>query len=103
MASPTSQPRVDNWLEILKSHTTINRYDDPNYFASTPHTLITTSKPIKFSVGTGCEIFQDVLTACASANHEVIIVSCFWAKSESQQSIYSLLRRLSDDSCAQNR
>jgi hypothetical protein len=69
--------------------------DDPNYYASKPETLVTSSDPVSFSLGTGSEILSSVLHSCESTVHELIIVTCFWATSSSQAAIKSLLLKLS--------
>ncbi|KAG9248146.1 hypothetical protein BJ878DRAFT_83487 [Calycina marina] len=82
---------MDNWL----SHISVD--DDPNYYAKNlKHALITSSRPSRFSVGTGSQIMSSVLSQCVGANHEIVIVTCFWARSKSQQDVAKLLRHLSE-------
>src|ERR1700761_1642015 len=95
MTSPPCQAIVDTWLLDLKSHTDINRRAEPSYWATNPSTLISTSHPVHFSLGTGSQVLSSVLSTCASANHELIIVTCFWARSRSQEDLSSLLLKLS--------
>lgn len=78
----------------------IGAKDDPNYYASSPETLITSSDPVSFTLGTGSEVLSSVLHSCESTIHELIIVTCFWAHSTSQASIKSLLLNLSQNSKA---
>lgn len=94
---------LNNWADDMRSHSHTNAKDHPNYYAHSPQDLITSSFPTKFSLGTGSHILQDALTSFESIVQEVIIVTCFWAKSESQQAICSTLRKLSDNACAHNR
>lgn len=63
----------------------------------------TTSQPIKFTLGTGSQILSTVLSQCLETNHEIIIVTCFWAKSLSRTKVSSLLRKLSEKAIAQKR
>lgn len=56
----------------------------------------TTSQPIKFMLGTGSQILSSILPACLATNHELIIVTCFWAKSKSRDDVSQLLKELSD-------
>lgn len=69
--------------------------DDPNYFVSNPETLITSSDPVSFTLGTGSQILSSVLHSCESTIHELIIVTCFWARSPSRDAIKPLLLNLS--------
>lgn len=61
------------------------------------------SYPVNFSVGTGSQILSSILPTCISANYEVIIVTCFWAKSKSREDVSSMLRELSAKAIAQDR
>src|ERR1700709_1092058 len=63
----------------------------------------TTSQPIKFTLGTGSQILSSILSQCLTTREEIIIVTCFWAKSKSQDKVSSLLRHLSDRAILQNR
>jgi phosphatidylserine/phosphatidylglycerophosphate/cardiolipin synthase-like enzyme len=62
-----------------------------------------TSHPIKFSLGTGLQLLSPILSQCLETNHELIIVTCFWAKSKSRRDVSSLLRKLSAKALAQKR
>jgi phosphatidylserine/phosphatidylglycerophosphate/cardiolipin synthase-like enzyme len=46
--------------------------------------------------GTGSSIWEHVAPAISDAQHEVVIVTCFWAASSSQKSVGECLRKLSD-------
>ncbi|KAI9647169.1 hypothetical protein NHQ30_003552 [Ciborinia camelliae] len=61
----------------------------PNYSHTTTH-------PTTFHLGTGTSIFSSLLPQLLSTNHELIIVTCFWASSSSQHEIHQLLLRLSE-------
>jgi hypothetical protein len=103
MALPHLQTITDTWLLDIKKHADINNHDEPNYWAYNPSTLITTSQPVHFTVGTGSQILSSVFTTCASTSHELIIVTCFWAKSLSQEYLSSLLVKLSAKAVSQGR
>lgn len=64
----------------------------------TPHNpaaLVSTSTPLSLRVGSGASIFADaLLPAIASARREVILVTCFWAESESLTGLKETLAEL---------
>lgn len=84
------------WQQDLQNNSIANQSDDPNYWSSDPSTLITTSNAVSFKLGTGFQILSSILPICAEAQNEIIIVTCFWAKSSSQAAISSLLKDLSE-------
>ena len=94
---------TEGWLYSLKKNTPTTTNDSPNYWASDASNLITTPQPLFFSLGTGSQILTSTLRKCEEATHELIIVTCFWAKSVSQEQISSLLQKLSAKGLAQNR
>jgi len=100
-----SQPHsiTTAWLQELQDNNNTNQSDDPNYWASDASTLITTSAAISFKLGTGYQILSSIVPTCIAAQHEVIIVTCFWARSPSQETICYLLRKLSSKAVAQKR
>jgi len=86
---------LDEWLTAMAEHKTSNSTDNPNYYVENISELITTSRPLSFRIGTGEQILRDVLPSVARANFEVIIVTCFYAKSSSQVALASTLEELS--------
>ncbi|KAJ9133833.1 Phospholipase D/nuclease [Pleurostoma richardsiae] len=57
--------------------------------------LIQLSRPQSFRLGTGASIFtQALLPAVLSAKHEVVLVTCFWAKSRTLSSLGATLVEL---------
>ncbi|KAF8861765.1 hypothetical protein BDZ45DRAFT_671593 [Acephala macrosclerotiorum] len=94
---------TDAWLQDVRNHGEENTLENPNYYATSPQLLITTSTPLGFEIGTGNHIFSQAIPKCARANHEVIIVTCFWAKSSSQEALVSLLLGLSDKGASHKR
>lgn len=103
MDTSTTRSILDGWVRNLQSHASTNENDDPSYYASLPQTLISTSHPANFSIGTGSQILSSVFSDCLATNHELIIVTCFWAKSSSQESLSSLLLKLSAKAVSQSR
>jgi hypothetical protein len=47
-------------------------------------------------LGTGARVLSSILSSCLETNEELILVTCFWAKSKSQQDVATLLRKLSE-------
>lgn len=94
---------TEAWLEDLKCHVFSNQACDPNYWSSNPSTLITTSQPISFTLGTGYQVLKSALAKCEATKHELVIVTCFWAESSSRGLISSLLLKLSAKAVAQSR
>lgn len=71
--------------------------NEAHYWAKNPSTLITTSVTGKFIVGSGLDLYDTaILPAIESAQHEVILVTCFWARSPSLTNLSSTLKILSD-------
>ncbi|KAF2022401.1 phospholipase D/nuclease [Aaosphaeria arxii CBS 175.79] len=98
-AAPVTSPQkhiTEPFLSELSSATRENSTDDPNYYAQDPKTLITSSKVHSFTTGTGSAIFRSLIPLLESTNHELILVTCFWAQSESLQTLNKVLRTLSE-------
>ncbi|KAJ4374674.1 hypothetical protein N0V86_007547 [Didymella sp. IMI 355093] len=70
--------------------------DDPNYYARVPRSLITTSNVESFIAGTGSSIYDDIAPLLEEAEHELILVTCFWASSVTRDRLNAVLRKLSD-------
>jgi phosphatidylserine/phosphatidylglycerophosphate/cardiolipin synthase-like enzyme len=101
--TPNAARIVDQWLLDFKHHTSTNLTDDPNYYLTKPEALVTTSKPQKLLIGTGKEIVRDILTAFQTAQHEIVFVTCFWAKSDSRAALSEALRTLSSRCLSEGR
>ncbi|KAK5129354.1 hypothetical protein LTR08_003561 [Meristemomyces frigidus] len=79
-------------LDIVRA----NQRDHPNYWTSTPSTLRTTANVHSVAYGTGHSIYQSsIIPAILQAHSEVILVTCFWAKSSTLNDLSNALRRLS--------
>lgn len=80
------------WLHTLTSHP---QATDLPPTPQNPAALVTTSTPLSLRVGSGASIFADaLLPAIASARREVILVTCFWAESESRAGLKETLTEL---------
>ncbi|KAJ8118512.1 hypothetical protein OPT61_g542 [Boeremia exigua] len=75
-------------------HTT--EQDDPNYYSRVPRSLITTSNIQTFITGTGSSIYDNLSPLLEETEHELILVTCFWASSVSRDALNAVLRKLSD-------
>lgn len=95
--SPPIAPHfTEPFISALDAAAPINAQDDPNYYSRYPRSLITTSTPHTFITGTGSAIYDALTPLLESTNHELILVTCFWARSSSLDSLNQILRRLSD-------
>lgn len=95
---------VQPWLHDLKSGYDKNITSTPNYFVhDTASSLITTSNLHSLHLGTGDSIYESLEPLLLSANHEIILVTCFWAASTTQQRLNAILLKLSNKGLAQGR
>ena len=70
--------------------------NESQYWAKDPSILTTSSNVGDFTIGSGQDIYVGtILPAIESAQHEVILVTCFWACSPSLTNLSSTLRSLS--------
>jgi hypothetical protein len=90
------QAIVRQWLEKLHESKAATVKDRPNYWAGNTETLITTSNIHSLEFGTGCTIYTNsILPAIALAESEVILVTCFWARSRTLEHLNATLIDLS--------
>ena len=95
---------VDAFFKNLEGSTATQPIkDDPDYWTANPRSLLTTSHIGHLEIGTGEQIIEDIVPACQSAEHEIIIVTCFWAKSASQQRLANSLRHLAQRARAKDK
>jgi phosphatidylserine/phosphatidylglycerophosphate/cardiolipin synthase-like enzyme len=87
---------IEPFISALDAAARINAKDNPNYYAQEPRSLITESYPRSFMTGTGSAIYTSLAPLLESACHQLIIVTCFWARSPSLNSLGDVLRRLSE-------
>ncbi|KAK8207644.1 hypothetical protein M8818_004298 [Zalaria obscura] len=94
-------PLIHLWLSKLTPAPARTATDHPNYWHDQPSTLQTTSNPHSFHLGTGAHLFESVICPIIeAAEEEVLLVTCFWAASESLELLCRSLRRLSDKAVA---
>ncbi|KAH3908073.1 hypothetical protein HBI56_193040 [Parastagonospora nodorum] len=96
---PAPSPNASNFhqpfISALDSAAPINAQDDPNYYSRYPRSLISSSNLDTFVTGTGSAVYESLLPLLESTSHELILVTCFWARSETLDTLNELLRQLS--------
>lgn len=95
-SSPSLSRFSDPFIASLDAASPANAHDDPNYYSRYPRSLITTSNIETFMTGTGSAIYNALAPLLESTNHELILVTCFWAPSSTLETLNSVLRTLSD-------
>lgn len=96
LPAPAAAHFNDPFISALDAASPTNAQDDPNYYARYPRSLITISTIQTFMTGTGSAIYDALTPLLESTNHELILVTCFWARSTTLEAVNQLLRRLSD-------
>lgn len=84
------------FLYDLERAVNTTEQDDPNYYSRHPKSLITASSIQSFITGTGSSIYEHLSPLLEEAEHELILVTCFWASSVSRDALNAVLRKLSD-------
>lgn len=84
------------FLYDLERAVNFTEQDDPNYYSRVPKSLITTSHIQSFITGTGSSIYEHISPLLEETEHELILVTCFWASSVSRDALNAVLRKLSD-------
>ncbi|KAI0490275.1 hypothetical protein F4859DRAFT_2419 [Xylaria cf. heliscus] len=85
------------WIDAIKRDrsTCATATDFPAYPCFEPESLVSTSHPVSFEIGTGASIYtQSLLPAILKAKHEVILVTCFWAPSSTLTALRETLEQL---------
>ncbi|KAI1260445.1 hypothetical protein F5Y18DRAFT_420087 [Xylariaceae sp. FL1019] len=81
------------WLSSVKPHSN----DFPLYPSAEPESLICTSRPVSFQLGTGASIYTGtLLPAMLEAKQEIILVTCFWAPSHTLTRLRDTLQALAE-------
>ncbi|OAG06304.1 phospholipase D/nuclease [Paraphaeosphaeria sporulosa] len=93
---PSPLPFTEPFVGSLKKAAPFNHQDDPNWYAHDPQCLISESAVNSFVTGTGDAIYRSLAPLLEATNHELILVTCFWARSSSLDSLNALLRKLSE-------
>ncbi|GAB7350096.1 hypothetical protein MBLNU459_g0763t1 [Dothideomycetes sp. NU459] len=88
---------TQSWLHSLSDHNTQaqNVRDNPNYWARDASTLRSTSNIHNLDFGTGASIYDALSSAIDATSQELILVTCFWARSETLDTFNQCLRALS--------
>ncbi|KAJ2984974.1 hypothetical protein NUW58_g5783 [Xylaria curta] len=83
------------WIAAINNSSSSNEADFPSYPCSEPASLVSSSHPASFEVGTGASIYtQSLLPAILKAEREVILVTCFWAPSSTLTALRETLEQL---------
>ena len=104
--TPPTENLVQAALHTLKeTHESAEQaWEDENrshFWGAEPSRLSTTSTVESFWTGTGESLFRNaLLPGLESAEREVILATCFWAKSASRDLLAQSLRRLSEKALA---
>ncbi len=83
---------VQRWLNAMRDHVSKTHPSDRNH---RPESLIAQSDIQSFILSTGEDIFHQLRPAVVSAQREIIFITCFWARSESLETLKSALETLS--------
>ena len=95
------QALIEQFFANLQQHETAN--DQSICWSPGNKTLQTSSDIQQFFLGTGEDILTRICQAIENARYEVRIVTCFWAKSSSQERLASCLEALARRARAQER
>ncbi|KKF94845.1 cardiolipin synthetase [Ceratocystis platani] len=84
------------WSAALADQQMAQRNDFPSYHIDDPvSALVTSCQPRTITTGTGASIFKEtLLPALSQARREIILVTCFWAESETLQSLRETLENM---------
>lgn len=93
-----TQSIIDGWASSLE-----HQISDSSDWGSKPENLISSARLRSFNVGNGTQVTNSITSKCTITERELIITTCFWAKSSSQKAISSLLLNLSAKALDQNR
>ncbi|KAJ4361020.1 uncharacterized protein N0V89_001589 [Didymosphaeria variabile] len=94
--TPNPSPYQEPFIRVLDEAALINHEDDPNYYAKYPRSLLSESTVDSFMTGTGDAIYRSLVPLLEATNHELILVTCFWARSSTLETLNALLRKLSE-------
>jgi phosphatidylserine/phosphatidylglycerophosphate/cardiolipin synthase-like enzyme len=90
------EPTVRKWLSGVKQNAVQSFSDKPNYYINQPESLITQARVHAFVTSSGAQIWRHLAASIESATAEIILITCFWAESESLDSLVASLRKLSN-------
>ncbi|KZF18998.1 hypothetical protein L228DRAFT_286228 [Xylona heveae TC161] len=86
---------LGEWTAQLSNHAGKTKQSHPSYWADDPSVLHTSCTINNALLGTGEALISSILPSILSAQHEILIVTCFWARSPSQAAIGDALKQLS--------
>ncbi|KAK3678940.1 hypothetical protein LTR78_001393 [Recurvomyces mirabilis] len=89
---------VDDVVEQLSLPQVVetSRHDQPGYWRDDPMTLLAKANFQGVAFGTGLQVYANmILPAIEQAQHEVILVTCFWARSSTLDDLNTTLQTLS--------
>lgn len=86
---------LDYWIRQQHRSAVAATEAFPRYWAGKPETLLTQCNVHSLMLGTGRSIYQSILPVIEAAEHEVLLVTCFWARSETLELLNNSLRKLS--------
>ncbi|KAI1805066.1 hypothetical protein F4811DRAFT_517187 [Daldinia bambusicola] len=87
----------ETWKRSLRENSSTLPDEFPNYYLSNPECLVSTATVKSFCIGTGASIFlRSLLPAIAAAKHEVILVTCFWARGPTLDALKETLEKLAE-------
>lgn len=93
-AETTNRALLEQWKrDVLQPKG--SKTERPNYFYRAPESLITSTSKPTFFTGSGDGVFARVLPQLEAVESELVIVTCFWAKSSSLDCLYETLRNIS--------
>ena len=91
-----SHPLVQRWLKDLSGSHADRSSDRSNYWNADVQTLLSPGNLHSFSLGTGESLYSSsILPAIEQAEQEIILVTCFWARSKTLDALNGTLRKLS--------
>ncbi|KAI1425216.1 hypothetical protein F5Y12DRAFT_714426 [Xylaria sp. FL1777] len=92
--SPLSRFK-EPWIDAIRQQSSACPNDFPSYPCSEPESLVSTSRPVSFEIGTGASIYtRSLLPAILKAEFEVILVTCFWSPSSTLNALRETLEQL---------
>ncbi|KAF2729843.1 phospholipase D/nuclease [Polyplosphaeria fusca] len=89
-------PFTSPFLSTLDSAVAQNSKDDPNYYVDETRSLVSTSTVHGFTTGTGSAVYESLAPLLESTSQELILVTCFWSRSSTLDTLNDVLRKLSD-------
>jgi phosphatidylserine/phosphatidylglycerophosphate/cardiolipin synthase-like enzyme len=93
---PGEEHVFSSWASDYKGESSKAQNDKPDYYIGNTDLLISEANVHAFVVGTGESIFDQLQPTIDSIDKELILITCYWASSESQKIINQCLRRLSE-------